>query len=244
MMTKSVCIGLVGAVAMLGATSLVAQVDPTGMNNNPASQTGANYPQTPQNMNQPMGSSASTPATGSQMNPSTSMRDSLGAPGFTGQQMMDKKFIRNAAEGGIADIKLSELAVQKGGPEVKELAQKMIDDHNTMNRDMASIADSMGVMLPKKMNKESQAEYDKLNGLSGKDFDTEYLTYMAKAHYQDLHEFHMEASVAADPGLQSEVVKALGMMHQHLGQIASTAKDEGVTLPPRPPRPARTTASK
>jgi len=247
MITKSVRIGLVGAVAMFGTASLMAQIDSTGMN--PAAQSGANYPQTPQNMNQPYtnptaGPTSSTPATGAQLSPSTSMRDSLGAPGLTGQQMMDKKFMRSAAEGGIADIKLGELAVQKGGPEVKELAQRMIDDHNTMNKDMASVADSMGVMLPKKMNKESQAEYDKLNGLSGKEFDEEYLTYMAKVHYQDLHAFHMEASVAADPGLQSEVVKALGMMHQHLGQITTTAKNEGVTLPPRPPRPARTTASK
>ena len=61
----------------------------------------------------------------------------------------------------------------------------------------------MGVMLPKKMNKEDQAEYDKLNGLSGKDFDTEYLTYIVKAHWQTLHSFYMEATAAADPDLQA-----------------------------------------
>ncbi len=99
-------------------------------------------------------------------------------------------------------------------------------------------------MLPKKISKEDQAEYDKLNGLSGKDFDAEYLTYMAKSHYQDLHAFHMEASVAADPGLQTEVVKALGMMHDHIVMIAKLAKEEGVTLPPRPARPGPPPATK
>ncbi len=39
--------------------------------------------------------------------------------------------------------------------------------------------------------------------------------------------FHMEASVAADPDLAAEVVKAMGMMHQHLGLIAKIANGRG-----------------
>jgi len=99
------------------------------------------------------------------------------------------------------------------------------------------VADSLGVMLPKKPSKDEQAEYDKLNGLSGKDFDTEYLTYSVKAHWQNLHAFYMEASVAADPGLQAEIVKSMTTLRQHLGLIAKAATAEGITLPPRPPRP-------
>jgi putative membrane protein len=109
---------------------------------------------------------------------------------------------------------------------------------------MESVADSLGVMLPKKMNKEQQAEYEKLNGLSGQDFDTEYVVYLAKVHYQELHKLHMEASVAADPGLEAEVVKAMGTMHEHLGLIQKAAKDEGIELPPRPRRPASPTMAK
>jgi putative membrane protein len=195
------------------------------------------YPQSPQGLNQPaQGQTGSTPATGAQANQPASMRDSLGAPGETGQQMLDKQFMRSAAENGLADVKLGTLAVQKGGPDVKELAQKMIDDHMAMNKALAEVADQLGVMLPKKISKDGQKEYDKLNGLSGKDFDTEYVTYMVKAHYQDLHAFHMEASVAADPELSSQVVKAMGMMHQHLGLISTVAKSEGIELPPRPQR--------
>jgi putative membrane protein len=198
-------------------------------------------PQSPQNMSQPVNPSSSTNGTQAS---SASMRDSLGAPGETGQQMMDQQFVRNAAAGGIADVKLGTLAAQKGGPSVKELAQKMVDDHSALNKGMASVADSLGVMLPKKMNKDDQAEYDKLNGLSGKDFDTEYLTYIVKAHRENLHAFYMEASLAADPNLQTEVLKAMFTMHQHLGMITKAAADEEITLPARPPRPAQTTAAK
>ncbi len=186
-------------------------------------------PAAPANQNQQPGAAAAQ---------STSMRDSLGAPGETGQQMQDKLFVQKATEGGIAQVQLGRLAVQKGGPEVKEFAQKMIDDHTAMNKDMANVADSIGTMLPRKMNKEDQAEYDKLNGLSGDNFDKEYILYVAKAHREDMRNFRMEVSVASDPGLQAEVAKAATMTREHLMMLTKLAKDKGVELPARPARPA------
>ena len=238
MNAKRMCCAVVGAGILLLPAMLKAQMDPTA-NPGPTS-----YPQSPQNMNSPAGPAGSNQS-GAQAGTPTSMRDSLGAPGQTGQQMLDKQFVRAASEGGIGDVKLATLAVQKGSTQgVKDLAQTMLNDHTAINKYMAGVADEMGVMLPKKMGKDDQAEYDKLNGLTGKDFDTEYLTFIAKMHWQALHAFYMEASSASDTDLQTEVVKALGTMHQHVGMIAKTAKDEGITLPPRPPRPATATASK
>ena len=77
-------------------------------------------------------------------------QDSGPNAGDVGQVMQDKMFLRKAAEGGIAEVKLGELAVQKASSDdVKAFAQKMVEDHTRMNNDMAQLADSMGVMLPK-----------------------------------------------------------------------------------------------
>jgi putative membrane protein len=231
--------GFLTAVVLAGlaAAPVLAvgqQMDPT-LNPNPTPMN----PQAPQNQNVPLNQPNYPTQTGSQVNQQGSLRDSLGAPGQTGQQMMDKQFVRAATEAGIADVKISELAQQKGSPAIKELAEKMISDHTTINKDLATVADSLGFTLPRKMSKDQQAEYAKLEGLSGKDFDTEYVTYMAHAHFQDLHSFHSEASAASEPALQQEVVKALRSMHDHLGLIRETAKNEGITLPPPPPRGPR-----
>lgn len=240
---KPICMYVaVLAAAVLLPSALLAQVDP---NTNPTGVGLPNqtqYPQSPQNINQPSGLPGSTPPTGAQTFPSTSMRDSLGNPGQTGQHMLDQKFVRTAAQNGLADVKIGMLAVQKGGPEVKELGQRMVDDHTQINKDMGEVADLMGTMLPKKMTKEDEEEYEKLNGLSGKEFDAEYLTYIQKSHFQDLHAFHMEAAVASEPELTAEVVKAMHTMHEHLGLIAKTAASEGIPLPPRPQRPVSTAA--
>jgi putative membrane protein len=166
------------------------------------------------------------------------MPNSLGAPGETGQQMQDKLFVSKATEGGIAQVQMGKLALQKGSPEVKEFAQKMIDDHTATNKDLANVADELGTMLPRKMNKDDQAEYDKLKALSGDDFDKEYILYMAKEHREDMRDFRMEAAAASDQGLQTEVVKAAMVIRQHLMMLAKLAKDKGIELPARPPRPA------
>jgi putative membrane protein len=228
MNTKRIHLASLTIAALLLPTAIVAQMDPT------------QSPQSPQNQPlpglQPVTPNGTQPATTG--NSPTTMRDTLGAPGQTGQEMLDKQFLQSAAQGGAAEVKLGMLAVQKGGPEVKVFGQKMVDDHTAINKDMAAVADSLGVMLPKKMTKEDQAEYDKLNGLSGDAFDKEYILYTAIAHRKDLREFRTEASVASDPTLATEVVKASMMIRDHLMMVSKLATDKGVTLPPRPPRPA------
>ena len=218
---------VMGAVLVVSAAVMMPRMAITQMDQNPPA---------------PGPQSVSSQNANAQGNQPTSMRDSLGAPGQNGQAILDKQFVRNAVEASLGDVKLGTLAAAKGGPQVKELGQKMVDDHTQVNKDLGNVADSMGVMVPKKLSKEDQAEYDKLNGLSGKDFDNEYVTYLAKSHWQQVHDFRMESSVAVDSDLQSEVLKALGVMREHLGLIARTANDAGITLP-RPQRPNATSAS-
>ncbi len=132
----------IAAMVVLLAPMLAAQVDPSAPPGSIPNST--SYPQSPQNINSPSGGMGTNTPLGSQTSPSSAMRDTLGAPGQTGQQMMDKQFMRNAAQGGMADVKLSTLAVEKGGPDVKELAQRMVDDHTSINKDMATVADAVG----------------------------------------------------------------------------------------------------
>jgi putative membrane protein len=163
---------------------------------------------------------------------SPSTQDSAPNSGDVGQIMEDKMFLRKAAEGGIAEVKLGQLAAQKAsGDEVKAFGQKMVDDHTKMNNQMAQVADSLGIMLPKSMNKEDQAEYDKLNGLSGNDFDMEYLSFMVKDHHKDLHEFRIEAASRADQTLHDAVVQAETIIHDHTVMVDKLARAKGIPVP-------------
>jgi putative membrane protein len=161
------------------------------------------------------------------------MQDSGNNAGEVSQMMKDKMFLRKAAEGGMAEVKFGQLAAQKGGSEgVKAFGQKMVDDHTALNNEMAPIADSMGARVPKTIDKEDQAEYDKLSGLSGDDFDTEYLTLMVKAHRKDLREFRMEAASTPDQTLRDAAEKGQKVIHEHLEMVDKLAREKGIAIPP------------
>jgi len=171
------------------------------------------------------------------------MQDSAPSSGTSGQMMKAKMFLRKAAEGGMAEVQLGQLASQKASSEdVKDFGSKMVKDHTDLNNEMKPIAESMGVMLPKKPSQKDQAEYDKLNGLSGNDFDTEYLTYMVKDHHMDLREFRMEAASTTDPTLKTAVEKGEKVIHEHLTMVEGLAKSKGIATPTRGPRPSAPSA--
>jgi putative membrane protein len=180
------------------------------------------------------------PGNPNQQPPNPTTQDSTGAPGMTGQMMRDKLFLRAAVEGGLLEIKLGELAAQKGSTaDVKEFGQKMATDHATINADLGTVADADGVMLPKKVSKDGQAEFDKLNALSGTDFDKAYITLMVKDHHQDLRDFRQELISATDPVLKDAVLKSAKIIREHTMMIDKMATDRGIPVPAhKPPPPA------
>jgi len=188
----------------------------------------------PENSAQPAQSSQPMPGPGRQQATRPSMQDSIGSSGQTAQAAKDKMFVRKAIEGGLAQVQFGQLAAQKGGSDdVKTLGQHMVEEHTALNKDLEEVADSMGVMLPKHINKDDQTELDKLNGLSGDAFDTEYLTMMVKDHHHDLREFRVEAEGTQDPALREAVMKGAKTIHEHLVMVDQMAKSKGIEVPHR-----------
>jgi putative membrane protein len=65
----------------------------------------------------------------------------------------DEKFVREAAEGGMAEIALGELATEKASSnEVKKFGQRMVDDHSKAADELKEIASSKGIRVPDKLS--------------------------------------------------------------------------------------------
>jgi putative membrane protein len=163
---------------------------------------------------------------------SGAMTGEAGADSSQEQSMRDQMFVRNAAEGGLAEVQMGQLAAQKGSSdEVKSFGQKMAQDHTMLNNSMKPVADSMDVRVPTKLNKKDQAEYDRLNGLSGADFDSAYLTDMVKDHHKDLRDFQAENSTVMNPTLKAAVQKGEQVIQQHTQMVDQLAKSKGLAVP-------------
>jgi putative membrane protein len=168
-------------------------------------------------------------------------QDGSPSPGLTGQEMQDKKFLRDIAQGGLAEVKLGQLAATKGtSDEVKTFGAKMVADHTQMSKDLAPLADAMGIRLPKDLSKPDQAEYEKLSKLSGDDFDKEYIQVMLDDHRKDLRAFRQESMATNDDALHAEIDKSAAIVRSHMGLIIKLAKEKGIAVPPPPQRAGAT----
>lgn len=128
----------------------------------------------------------------------------------------DKKFLATAAQSDVNEIKLSQLAEEKAtNPAVKAFAKKMVTEHTKMSASMKPFADSWGLAAPTDLDSDHKEVYQKLNGLSGADFDKEYIDQMVSDHAKALNLFTDEAKDTKDAKFRSAVLKGKTMVAAH-----------------------------
>ncbi|MDB4967000.1 MAG: outer membrane protein [Myxococcales bacterium] len=128
----------------------------------------------------------------------------------------DKKFVEKAASGGMAEVKLGKLAMEKGTtPEVKAFGKRMVDDHSKANDELKALATRKNLMLPTDLGPEHKMTYEKLTKLNGKDFDKAYIEAMVKDHDEDVQDFKKQSQAGMDPDLKAWAAKTLPVLEQH-----------------------------
>ena len=150
----------------------------------------------------------------------------------TSNEFGEKAFVSKAMEGDNSEVQLGQLAEQKSqSQDVKQLAQKLVSDHSQMNQKWFDPeAQQLGVSAPKGPSKKDKKTAAKLEGLSGSDFDTQYLTMMYKDHQKDLKDFNDEANSTQDPTVKQLAQQGAKVISQHLQLIEQVAKNHNVTL--------------
>ena len=147
----------------------------------------------------------------------------------------DKKFVREAAEGGLAEVELGQLAAEKASSEeVKKFGQRMVDDHSKANDQLKQIASSKGVTVPDKVSAKDKMLKERLSKLSGPSFDKAYMQDMVKDHKKDVAEFKRESMSAKDNDVKDFAAKTLPTLKEHLQQaegIAPSAKTSSKASP-------------
>jgi putative membrane protein len=139
----------------------------------------------------------------------------------------DKTFATEAAHGGLAEVQMGQLALQKASsPKVKEFAQRMVTDHTQANQDLMQLGKSENLTLPTQLDAKHKSEMDRLSAMSGNAFDAAYMQHMVQDHKKTVAEFQKQAQSGSDPALKSFAQKYLPIIQQHL-QMAETSASKG-----------------
>jgi putative membrane protein len=169
----------------------------------------------------------------------------LTAPAVAGQQpttpekadrptaydkMSDETFVMKAARGGMAEVDLGKLAVEKAGSdEVKKFGQRMVDDHSKANDELKTLAQNKHITLPTAIDPHEMELHDRLAKLSGPSFDRAYMQAMVADHRKDLNEFRMEAKMGKDADVKGWAAKTLPTLEEHLKLALNTNRAVGTS---------------
>jgi putative membrane protein len=160
--------------------------------------------------------------------------DNLGNMGGVnaGQQAsIDKMFVKKAMQGSLAEVQMGQLTLKNSSnDQVKQFAQKMIDDHTKQNEQLRPIAQQLGVEIPSDVSKKDKSLISKMQGLSGPAYDQAYLKEMAKEHTQDQKDFRMEVSNSQNVGVKNAALDGGKTISDHLQLVTQLAKDQNIDL--------------
>jgi len=132
----------------------------------------------------------------------------------------DRKFVMEAGHGGIAEVRLGELAEQKGSSEfVRRFGHRMVVDHGKANDDLQSVASNLGLTLPTEPNGEQRELMARLRRLHGAAFDGAYIRAMKMDHQMDIAAFKKEANMGRDASIRRFASRTLPVVQSHFRML-------------------------
>ena len=144
------------------------------------------------------------------------------AGNMTGMNMGDnptdaKGFMTRAAQSGMAEVEISQMAATKAqNAEVKQYAQRMVNDHTKANNELKQLAQKEGITLPTEIDAEHRQIRERLSQLSGAEFDREFMNRQVEHHQRDVNLFQNQADNGDDAEVKAFAAKTLPTLKQHL----------------------------
>jgi predicted outer membrane protein len=137
-------------------------------------------------------------------------------------------FLPKAAAGNRFEIVTGQLAQQRAQSDaVKALGAMFVTDHTAALQQVTQVAATLGVPLPAALDPMQQAIVDRLQTLSGAEFDAAWLEAQIPVHRMALR-LHLRAAIRGE----NDAVRMLGqnalpVITKHLGELLDIAGDAG-----------------
>ncbi|PWJ58325.1 putative membrane protein [Dyadobacter jejuensis] len=129
----------------------------------------------------------------------------------------DSEFVVEAADGGMLEVKLGELAQERGlSPHVKSFGEKMAQEHGKANEELKALAKEKNLQLPSQLSDDKQKHFDDLSMKNGKEFDEAYAALMVDDHEEDVKAFKEAAEESHDPEVKAWAAGKVPTLESHL----------------------------
>ena len=135
-------------------------------------------------------------------------------------------FVKEAATSDTFELQSSRLAEQRGSPDVKKFAARMIQDHTKTTSELkALVADrKVKAELPKGLDSSHKSIMEKLQTLQTDAFDKQYLSSQVSAHKDAVSLFERYAKGGENSDLKQFAQKNLPTLKEHLQMAQGLTK--------------------
>lgn len=134
-------------------------------------------------------------------------------------------FLVRAANGGMKEMQLGEIARQKAvNQKVKDFGAMMVKDHSAEIGLVKAMAARRNVTLPTTVGDQEKEEINNLNKKSGSEFDRAYMKNMIRNHTKKINLFEDASDKVKDTEVKTFIDNALPHLRNYLDSAKAIQK--------------------
>src|SRR3954470_8886501 len=152
---------------------------------------------------------------------------STATPGKTGEAELrnDLPFLREAAGANLMEVTLGRVAQSRGSDtRVRDFGGRMVTDHTNLQQKLTTFTSTYGIGFTPGLSTQQQQDVNRLQSLSGSQFDREYITMMVQDHQKDINKFENQSRNADSPRVRELAMQSLPVLQKALNPAQRVAQ--------------------
>jgi putative membrane protein len=139
----------------------------------------------------------------------------------------DSRFIFDAASNNLLEIRLGQQAQSKAtNPAVKQFGQQMVTDHTNLHNQLTSILSKNTEFKPG-LTDDDEKEVERLEKLSGAEFERAYMTAMVQHHQEDVSTYQSQQASLRSAEARQIAANSLPVLQRHASMAVQVANQLG-----------------
>ncbi len=135
-----------------------------------------------------------------------------------------EKFVTSAAAGNLLEVELGKMMSESDDPQVKQIAQKMVDDHTAANEKLQKAAEKDGLKFKAELTPVGKAVKKELQKKQGADRDRAYLFTQTGGHETVTLQYEHAIHSPGTPAVKQYARQTLSVVKEHEDLFKSTAQ--------------------
>lgn len=137
---------------------------------------------------------------------------------------LDTAFVIDGIKSDTAEVAIGQLASSKGATQgVRDFANMLVTDHRAHEQKLIDLADSAGVLIPTEPSETGRAQMEKLEKLSGFEFDKALVETLIGNHMKGIAKNVAQAK-SGDAQTAKLAQETVPVLKEHLATAESLAK--------------------